>query len=84
MDKPLHKIKTKLFLQLPGITILDKKGILFLFLLTQKWAGMFRVFHINTSNGLTLYFTKKPIQEQLIIPKGRLLGYLHAIAQFQE
>jgi len=74
MDKSLHKIKTKLFLQLPGITILDKKGILFLFLPAQKWDGMFCVFHINTSDGLTLHFTKKPIREQFIIPKGRLLG----------
>jgi len=76
MDKPLHKIKTNLFLHLPGITILDKKGILFLFLPAQQWAGMFRVFHFNTSNGLTLYFTKKPSLEQIAIPKGRLLGYL--------
>jgi len=84
MVKPLHKIKTKLFLHLPGIPILDKKGILFLFLPAQQWTGMFCVFHINTSNGLTVYFTKKPSLEQITIPKRRLLGYLYAIAQLQE
>jgi len=45
---------------------------------------MFRVFHIGTRKGLTLYFTKKATQEKIILPKGTLLGYLYAIAQLQE
>jgi len=61
-------------LRLPGITILDQNEILFLFLPAQQWAGMFHVFHIETSNGLTLYITKKAILEQVIIPKGTILG----------
>ena len=81
---PTLKPKTNLSLRLPGITILDKKGILFLFLPAQQWAGIFHVFHIKTSNGLTLYFTKKTSLEQIIIPKGKLLGYLYAISQLHE
>jgi len=81
---PTLKPKTNLFLRLPGITILNKKGILFLFLPAQQWAGIFHVFHININNGLTLYFSKKASLEQIIIPKGKLLGYLCAIAQLQE
>jgi len=42
------------------------------------------MFHIGTSNGLTLYLTKKAILEQIIIPKGKVLGYLYVIAQIQE
>jgi len=74
---------TKLSLRLPGITILDQNGIFFLFQPTLQWAGMFHVFHIGTSNGLTLYL-KKAILEQIIIPKGTILGYLYVIAQLQE
>jgi len=71
MEIYLHEIKqlgnhdaaldpgTQLFLRLLGITILDQNGILFLFQPTLQWAKIFRVFHIETSNGLTLYFTKK-------------------------
>jgi len=81
---PTRKPKTNLFLRLPGIAILDKKEILCLFLPAQKWAGMFHVFHIETSNGLILYFTKKTNQKQIIIPKGELLGYPYVIAQLQE
>ena len=66
MEIHLHKIQllsnydptlnpvTKLSLRLPGITILDQNGILFLFQPTLQWAEMFHVFHIGTSNGLTL------------------------------
>jgi len=81
---PTLKLKTNLFLHLPGITILNKKGILFLFLPAQQWAGIFHVFHIKTDNGLTLYFSKKASLEQITIPKGKLLGYLYAIARLQE
>jgi len=96
MEIHLHKIQplgnydpalnpvTKLSLRLPGVTTLDQNGILFLFQPTLKWAGMFGVFHIGTSNGLTLYLTEKAILEQIIIPKGTILGYLYAIAQLQE
>ena len=96
METLLHKIQpvgnydpglnpeTKLSLRLPGITILDQNGNLFLFQPIQQWAGMFHVFHIGTSNGLTLYFTKKAILEQIIISKGTILGNLYAIAQLQE
>jgi len=35
-------------------------------------------------NGLTLYFTKKAILEQVIIPKGTILGNSYAIGQLQE
>jgi len=82
-DPALNPV-TKLSLRLPGITILDQNGILFLFQPTLQWAGMFHVFHIGTSNGLTLYLTKKAILEQIIKPKGTILGYLYAIAQLQE
>jgi len=82
-DPTLNPI-TKLSLRLSGITILDQNGILFLFQPTLQWAGMFHVFHIGTSNGLTLYLTKKAILEQMIIPKGTILGYLYVIAQLQE
>jgi len=81
---PTLKPKTNLFLHLPRITILDKKGILFFFLPAQQRAGIFHAFHINTNNGLTLYFSKKTSLEQIIIPKGNVLGYLYAIAPFQE
>jgi len=96
METLLHKIQpagnydptlnpeTKLSLRLPGITILDQNGILFLFQSTQQWTGMFYVFHIGTSNGLTLYFIKKATLEQITLPKGTVLGYLYAIAQLQE
>jgi len=96
METLLHKIQplgnydpalnpeTKLSLRLPGITILDQNGILFLFQPTQQWTGMFHVFHIGTSNGLTLYFTKKAILEQITISKGTILGNLYVIAQLQE
>jgi len=96
MEIHLHKIQplgnydpalnpvTPLSLRLPGITILDQNGILFLFQPTLHWTGMFYVFHIGTSNDLSPYLTKKAIMEQIIIPKGTLLGYLYAIAQLQE
>jgi len=63
---------------------LEQNGILFLFQPTLQWAEMFRIFHIETSNGLTLYFTKKAILEQVIIPKRTILENLYAIAQLQE
>jgi len=74
---------TKLSLRLPGITILEQNEILFFFQPTQQWAGMFHLFHIETSNGLTLYFSKKAILEQVTIPKGTVLWTLYAIAQLQ-
>jgi len=76
MEILLHKIQpvanydptlnsgTKLSLRLPGITILEQNEILFFFQPTQQWAGMVHAFHIETSNGLTLCFTKKTIREQ--------------------
>jgi len=66
METLLHKIQpvgeydptlnpgTRLSLRLPGITILDQNEILLFFQPTQQWAGMFHVFHIEISNGLTL------------------------------
>ena len=93
MENLLHKMQikgncdltinsgTKLFLRLPGITILDEKEILFFFQPTKRWAKMFRTFLIGTSNGITLYFTKKAIQEQIIIPNRTVLGNSCALAQ---
>jgi len=77
--------KTKyLFLRIQEITILEKSGILFLFLPMRQWGGMFHVFRVGTSNGFTLSFTTKAILEPIIIPKGTILGYIYAIAQLQE
>jgi len=62
---------------------LDQNEILFLFLPAQQWAEMFRVFHIETGNGLTLYFTEKAILEQIIIPKGTILENYMLLPNFR-
>jgi len=73
-----------LFLRIPGITMQEKNGILFLFMPTRSWGGMFHVFRVGSGNGFTLSFTTKAILEPIIIPKGTILGYIYAIAQLQE
>jgi len=83
-NSPRLAHKFKIPLKLSGLSIEERRGILFLFVPMYQHAGIFENFHNKVGKGITSSFTKKAIKRRVIIQKGVVLGDLYTLTQLNE